>query len=101
MGNEIAMVDHVAHCLAVKREAVKRKEEAQQQLSTQLIDDLPAPQRRTLRRIVNGGASGWLTVLPLREEGYDLSATQFRDQLAIRYHREPTGLPAQCDGYGA
>ena len=85
----------------MKREAVKWKEEAQQQLSTQLIDDLPAPQRRTLRRIVNGGASGWLTVLPLREEGYDLSATQFRDQLAIRYHREPTGLPAHCDGCGA
>ena len=27
--------------------------------------------------IVKGGASGWLTVLPLREEGYDMSATQF------------------------
>ena len=50
---------------------------------------------------MKGGASGWLTVLPLREEGYDMSATQIRDQLAIRYHHEPSGLPASCDGCGA
>ena len=30
-----------------------------------------------------------------------MSANQFRDQLAIRYHRVPIGLPAQCDGCGA
>ena len=30
-----------------------------------------------------------------------MSTTQFRDQLAIRYHRVPIGLPAQCDGCGA
>ena len=95
------MADHVAHCHVVVREAVKQKEEGQQQLSAHLIEELPAPQRRTLYRIVKGGASGWLTVLPLREEDYDLSATQFCDQLAIRYHRELAGLPAQCDGCGA
>ena len=67
---------------------------------THLINDLPPPQRRTLQRIVKSGASSWLTVLPLREEGYDLSATQFRDQLAIRYHHEPLSLPVVCDGCG-
>ena len=40
-------------------------------------------------------------MLPLRDEGFDLSATQFRDQLAIRYHQEPVALPSVCDGCGA
>ena len=64
-GNEIIMADHVAHCQAVVRKAVKQKEEAQQQLSNHLIEDLPAPHRLTLRRIVKGSASGWLAILPL------------------------------------
>ena len=39
-------------------------------------------------------------MLPLKREGYDLSSTEFRDQLAIRYGRQPLALPAQCDGCG-
>ena len=57
--------------------------------------------KRTLSRIVKGNASGWLTLLPLRQEGYDMSATQFRDQLAIHYGHEPSFLPSICDGCGA
>ena len=40
-------------------------------------------------------------MLPLESDGFDLSATQFHDQLAIRCHHEPAGLPAECDGCGA
>ena len=40
-------------------------------------------------------------MLPLESDGFRLSATQFRDQLAIRYHQEPAGLPAECDRCGA
>ena len=76
------------------------KDEAQIQLSSRLMDELPATQRRILHRIVKGGISGCLTVLPMHEEGYDMSATQFCDHLAIRYHHEPVGLPASCGGCG-
>ena len=69
------MAAHVAHCQAVIREMVKQKEEAQQQLSAHLIKELPVPQSRTLHRIVKRDASGWLTVLPLREEGFNVSAS--------------------------
>ena len=100
-GEEVSMAEHTTKCRATVRNAIKKKEEAQNQLSSQLLLELPAVQRRTLHRIVKGGASGWLTVLPLRKERYDMSATQFRDQLAIRYHHEPSGLPASCDGCGA
>ena len=69
--------------------------------SSQLIASLLPLAQRTLSRVVKGNASGWLTVLPLRQEGYDLTSTQFRDQLAIRYGHEPSHLPSLCDGCGA
>ena len=55
------------------RNAIKKKEEAYNQLSSRLLEERPAVQRRTLHCIVKGGASGWLTVLPLREEGYSMT----------------------------
>ena len=39
-------------------------------------------------------------MLPLADKQYDLSATQFCDQLALRCHHEPVALPAACDGCG-
>ena len=69
--------------------------------SSQLIASLPPLAHWTLSRIVKGNASGWLTVLSLRQEGYDLTSTQFRDQLAIRYGHEPSHLPSHCDGCSA
>ena len=83
------------------RSVIKEEEETQTQLSSRLLDKLPAVKCRMLHRIMRGGASGWLTVISLHEEGYKMSATQFRDQLAICYHHEPSGLPVSCDGCGA
>ena len=100
-GEEVAMTDHTTLFHAVVIDAAKKKEEAQTQLSSRLLQELPAAQHGTLDRIVRGNASGWLTMFPLHEEGSDLSATQIRGQLAIRYHHEPSGLPPLCDGCGA
>ena len=65
-----------------------------------ILADMPVASQRTLKRIVKGEASDWLTVLPLQADGYDLTATQFRDQLVIWYHHEPAALPTTCDGCG-
>ena len=82
-----------------------QRERAQQQTAhlEQLLQEMPVGPQRMLRRITKATSktSGWLSVLPLQSDGFDLSSTQFRDQLAIRYHREPAGLHAECDGCGA
>ena len=70
------------------------------QYNAKLLADTPVTKQCTIRRIVKGEASGWLTVLPQQADGYDMTATQFYDQLAIRYHHKPSGLPAVCDGCG-
>ena len=82
------------------KEATKQRMADQSKLAKQIISTLLAPTQRTLQRIVQSNASTWVTVLPLQADSYDLSATQFRDQLAIRYHHEPAGLPSKCDGCG-
>ena len=44
--------------------------------------------------------TGWLIVVPLRQEDYDVTLTQVRDQLAIRDGHEPGRLPLLCDPCG-
>ena len=45
----------------------------------------------------------WLTVLPKLNtyHHFDLSATEFRDALTVRYHRPHLKMPVTCDGCGA
>ena len=45
--------------------------------------------------------SGWLSVLPLEKDQFDLSAQEFRDALALRYRKPLLNLPGTCDGCGA
>lgn len=100
-GSPADMGEHNAQCRRVQQKAqAEARDRAEVDLKV-LLNKMPATQQRTLSRIVHGNASTWLTVLPLSAEGFDLSATQFRDQLAIRYHRQPVGLPSLCDGCGA
>ena len=76
-GNPVKISDHTNHCQQVTRQASHSREEQRVSLSHQFLADLPKPEHKTLSRIVKGNAFGWLTVLPLQQEGYDLSATQF------------------------
>jgi len=99
-GAPVNINDHQNHCRRTIGEATRARDRHASTTSKKLIDNLPPAEQRTLSRIVNGNASGWLTVLPLRQEGYDLTSTQFRDQLAIRYGHEPNCLPSVCDGCG-
>jgi len=45
--------------------------------------------------------SGWLTVLPVSQDHYDLTAQEFCDVLALRYRKPLLNVPSSCDGCGA
>ena len=100
-GDSPSVMDHEFHCMTTLTAARTERESWETELLSSILDDMASDRRRTLKRIVDGDCSGWLTVLPLAAEGFDLSATQFRDQLALRYHHTPTGFPAICDGCGS
>lgn len=42
------------------------------------------------------GASSWLTVIPLKDLGYDLNKGEFRDALKLRYNWEVSDIPNWC-----
>jgi len=50
------------------------------------------------RTYANGqkGVSNWLTSLPMKEHGFDLSSQEFRDAIRIRYGWQLERLPAMC-----
>ena len=69
--------------------------------STLANSELNAKTRRAIKRAVEGKTSSWLTALPLAHHHFDLSATEFRDALTMRYNRPLLNMPANCDGCGA
>ena len=50
---------------------------------------------------MEGKTSSWLTALPIAHHHFDLSATEFRDALTLRYNRPLLNMPSNCDGCGA
>ena len=42
------------------------------------------------------GASSWLTAIPLREYGFNLHKSAFRDAIALSYGWTPADLPTSC-----
>lgn len=64
----------------------------------------PARQKRSVERSINSimknASSNWLSIMPLVKDHFDLSPQEFRDALAIRYHKESLALPKSFDGCG-
>jgi hypothetical protein len=55
--------------------------------------------RKMAKRLDRMGETGaWLSAIPNRFDGTELSREEFQDNLAIRYGLRPRGLPERCDG---
>mgnify|MGYP006186617991 CR=1 FL=1 len=55
--------------------------------------------RKRLERMMETGA--WLTAIPDRMSGTELSFQEWHDNISLRYGMVPRGLPRKCDGCGA
>ena len=52
--------------------------------------------QRKLEQLSEPGASSWLGVLPLQEQGFNLTKSEFHDALAIRYDKPVKNMPSEC-----
>ena len=89
--------------LPESEEVTNLRKGIQQQKSTllerkaNLINELlPKTTQRAVVQAKEHGASNWLSILPLKEQGFNLNKGEFRDALAIRYNRNIKGLPSNC-----
>uniref|UniRef100_A0A146KS76 Uncharacterized protein n=1 Tax=Lygus hesperus TaxID=30085 RepID=A0A146KS76_LYGHE len=99
-GDPLDSARHEAQVQATLSEAKRIRLEQQKAESEQVIAGLGSERQRIIRRILDGNASQWLSVLPIAADNLDLSCSQFRDALTMRYGYEPSGLPTFCDGCG-
>ena len=56
---------------------------------------------RAVQRAKTNDLSGWLSVMPMERNNFDLTAQEFRDALAIRYKKPLLSIPPFCDGCGS
>ena len=98
---EFCVTAHLEQLARVRHDVSGRRKEYAQSVLSSVLESLPSPTCRSIKRAIDFQTSGWLTVLPLACHQFDLSSQQFRDALSLRYHRPLAMMPASCDGCGS
>ena len=65
-----------------------------------LLSQLDSLQQHAVLCAKEFNLSGWLSVVPLEKDQFDLSAQQFRDALASPYHKPLLNLPSTSNSCG-
>ncbi|CAB0010840.1 unnamed protein product [Nesidiocoris tenuis] len=92
--------EYTNHLVQEQTTEKKARDLRNKENSEEIMTTLNPEMRRTLQRITNGNASQWLTIIPLTADNFDLTPTQFRDALSMRYSKPLLGLRGICDGCG-
>ena len=82
--------------LQLKKECAKTKEMKNKSLMNHVKSQLTPERVRLFEVSTEKGSSNWLTALPIKEFGFDLSKGEFRDAISLRYGWRPSDLPLSC-----
>ena len=92
-----ASLGEVGKVAAKTRQRIRSERRMQQlQAAEHLREDLPPKLLRCMDLAKEKGASSWLEALPIQEHQFNLSKSEFRDGLCLRYGWTPARLPATC-----
>ena len=97
---EFCVSDHNNQMHEAKKQQKVALNTSQQSTLASIMTSLSGDKKHAVKRAVENKASIWLTVIPASHHHFDLSPTEFRDALALRYHRPFLKVPAECDGCG-
>ena len=73
----------------------KMKENSRTKMATTL-ENQNEDMKRNMEQLSGSGASGWLSALPLKEQGFNLNKSEFQDALCLRYNKPLKNLPSKC-----
>ena len=98
-----AIIISQGHTIPSKSEVKQIRNERAHQVNVMKKDQqelletkLDTQSKRVLAENREKGASSWLNVLPLKEQGFTLTKEEFQDALALRYDRDIKHLPSKC-----
>ena len=80
----------------IKAKIRREKAENHANKANDVREMLPTTKQRSMDLLNEKGSSSWLTVLPLKEYGFDLNKSEFRDALCLRYGWQLKNLAQHC-----
>ena len=98
-GSKFDLNEHDSHRLKAFEKKLEQEKVLEEE-SLSLIESFPEPRKRCIKRKLDFQCSGWLSVIPMEGNHFDLSPCEFRDAMALRYGRIPVDLPTHCDADG-
>lgn len=101
---QVDLAQHNKSLTDARKESRIMKEARDNELLDTTLAKLSPNKRRAIERSIASKmktkSSSWLSAIPTKKDNFDLSPHEFRDALAIRYHRTPNSMPPSCDGCG-
>ena len=89
----ITLTSMLSKCKSLKTTKEKKpKYQNQRKIDALLTED----EKYAIKLAKEKGASCWLNALPLKKDHFDLTKSEFRDGIALRYGWEPVKLPSNC-----
>ena len=72
------------------------KNQRMKDMAGQMRQCLPPRKQRMMDLLCEKGSSSWLTVLPLQDQGFNLTKGEFRDALSLRYGWQLRNISHHC-----
>ena len=81
--SSFSVFNHIDHLSKLHR---KLNHNINQNPLNSVLQTFDNNKKRAIQRGIDGKTSAWLTVIQMAYHHFDLSVTEFRDSLALRYH---------------
>ena len=81
---------------SIKTDLRRQKQQEKESAVQGIRESLSPPKQRMMDLLGGKGSSSWLSVLPLKDQGFNLNKGKFPDALNLRYGWQMKNIPHHC-----